>query len=159
MQITAAKLPFNCKDTDENILPADVSNSSSFPDRNRTLLIFKYKMMASDDRFFSIYHWRKFHGLQYIQLWNAFLHESRPRSFRSIHNSFCHGMWKMFFQTCSNSEKILCFESPLNETTSTTVGCRLRQCSCLIKHNRICLCNCFQIFSTLHGNMMCICLT
>ena len=78
--------------------------------------------------------------------------------FGSINNSLCHRMRKMLFQAGCNTKQVFfgtvaeCFDF-----------CNRRlcfcQCTCLIKYNGICLCNCLQEFAAFYGNIIKACFT
>ena len=69
----------------------------------------------------------------------------------SIHDSFCHGMWKVFFQTGSNPQSFR-FRIIAKHNDFFYSWFRLCQRTGLIKYDGICLCHSLQILPTLYGN-------
>ena len=124
--------------------------------RNDTVLIFKYKVIASDDCLFAfdgrgdtvcndIFHFRV--HLLVIQMFLS----------GCVYNGFCHRVREMLFQAGRDAQELiraLC----LTEGYDFCYG-RLcfRQRTGLVEDDRIGVCNSLQELTALYGNLVLVC--
>ena len=124
---------------------------------NRTLLIFKYKMMAADHYLAVIYRRRNSmsHNILYFGM---FLFMGKSFLQGCIYYCLCHGMREMFFQTSCCTKQFIGWLSIKGHYIHNSWLC-FSKCSCLIKNNGICLCDFLQKFAAFYRDMMAICLS
>ena len=139
MQMTAASCP-SMRDTGGNIPPEGCQTSPPYPSGIVHCFILKYKMMASDNRLFSIDRSWKCHVRRYIPLWNAF-----PRDPDVALLPHCTTAFAIECGKCSSRQAAM--RSSSSGTRSIkgydVRNCRLclGQCAGLIKYDRLCICN------------------
>ena len=109
--------------------------------RHLTFFILKNKMIRTDDdprlsdrrrnaMSHNIFHFGM-HFLMIQMLFNG-----------SIDDSLCHGMRKMFFQTCRDTKQFVTISLRVKRNDIRHARLRLGQCTCLVKYDRIRLCHC-----------------
>ena len=127
-----------------------------FSCRNRAFLIFKDKMMASNDCFSSVYSCRNTMCHDIFNFWVHFF-MCQATFFRSVHNRFRHRMREVFFHAGRQSQQIF-FGVAVERYY--ICNCRLRFCqrTRLIKYDCISLCHCFHELAAFYRDMMRICL-
>ena len=125
--------------------------------RDHTFLVFKYKMIASDHSL--MFFDRSGNSMCYYIL-NPGMHFLMGQMLLpgSTDNGLGHGVWKMLFHTCSDTQHFLRI-IVVKRNHIHNGWLRLCQGSGLIKYDGICLRHCFQIFTTFNRSLMCTGLT
>ena len=125
--------------------------------RNDTVLILKYEVITSNNRFFAIDRCRNtvcndiFYFGVHLLVIQIFL------SCR-VYYGFCHGMRKMLFQAGCDAQKLiraLCFAEGYHLCYGRLRFC---QCSGLIENDRIRFRHSLQEFTALYGDLVLVCL-
>ena len=126
------------------------------PLRNHGMLILKDKMVTSDHDFLTL-----------DGRINAMCHNILDLRMKllmnqiTLHclldNSLSHRVREMLLETCRNTKQLIRRLSIEGYNIHNGRLC-LRQGSCLIKHDRVCLSHRLKILTALHGDIVCTCL-